>query len=166
MKLYILFFLLNVTTQKLSSQEFRFYVNGSNIEESTYANIQDGDLLRVVFLNKKTDYKFLILHVSIILTPIQLTNDNNEILIADTTEFAILNPSQAYASSPTFTLDLIKELGILKYNNCNISFKVKQLLSDTPKGSEWIAKNIYFKEVSLKREATGGDQMRVNSGNR
>ncbi len=165
MRFYILFLLFNIITQKLLSQEFRFYINGSNVEEATYANIQDGDLLRVVFLNKKTDYRFLISHVSIILTPIQKTNDDNEIL-TDTTEFAILNPSQAYAASPTFTLDLMKELEILKYNNYNISFKVKQLLSDTPQGSEWIAKNIHFKEVPLRKETANADQMRVNSGNK
>ncbi len=149
MKFCILFFLLNFLSQKVISQEFRFYINGSNIEDSTFPSIKKGDLLRVIFLNKKRDYKFRISHVSIILFPIQT---NTATLISDTTEFSIRNPSETYTSSPTFTLDLIKELEILKYNNYNISFKVKQLLSDTEQGNIWKEKNIHFKEVNFRRK--------------
>jgi len=166
MKFYTLFFLLNFLSEKLHSQEFKFYINESNIEDSTFKNIEDGDLLRVIFLNKKTDFKFRILRVSVIVIPIKGANNNNANLIGDTTEFALLNLSEAYTSSPTFTIDLIKELKILKDNNCNISFKVKQLLSDTPKGSEWIEKNMPFKEVSFRRKITAGEQVRLNASNK
>jgi hypothetical protein len=43
---------------------------------------------------------------------------------------------------------------------------VKQLLSNTPEGSEWIEKNIRFKEVSFRRKITTGEQMRLNAGNK
>ena len=165
MKFYILFILLNILSQKLLSQELRFYFNGSNLEDSAFTNIEDGDLLRVIFLNKKTNYKFRISHVSIILIPTQKSN-NNAALISDTTEFIIQNPSEAYTSSPTFTLDLVKELKILRYNNCHVSFKVKHLLSDTEEGSEWIARNMHFKEVNYRRKIATGELMHSNAGNK
>ena len=158
MKFCILFILLNFISQKLLSQDFRFYVNGSNIEDSAFTNIEDGDLLRIIFLNKKTNYRFRISLISIILIPTQKTN-NNATYINGTTEFAIQNPSEAYTSSPTFTLDLVKELKILKYNDYHVSFKVKRLLSDTEEGTEWIKKNTHFKEVSYRRKIATGESM-------
>ncbi len=55
MKFYILFFLLNFLNQKLLSQEFKFYINGSNIEDSIFTNIEKGGLLRIIFSNKNKD---------------------------------------------------------------------------------------------------------------
>ncbi len=93
MKFCILFFLLNFLSQRSLSQDVKFYINGSNIKDSTFPDINDGDLLRVIFINKSTGYKFLILHVPIILIPIQTKNNNTTFLI-DTTEFSIANPQQ------------------------------------------------------------------------
>ncbi len=164
MKFYILFLLLNFISLRSVSQEFRFYINGSNLEDSTFADINDDDLLRIVFINKTTDYKFRISQVSIILTPMQgISNHQN--LIGDTTEFVMQNPSDAYTSSPTFMLDLMKELEILKYNNHNVSFKVKQLLSNTEEGSEWIKNNMKFKEVGFRRKTGTSELLGLNAGN-
>lgn len=140
-----MFFIFSYSS--LLSQEIKYYINGSNIENTTHNQIKEGDLLRVVFFNKQTDFKFLIPFLKVILTVKEKNTRHG--LLNDTTEFTIFNPSQFYATNPTFTFELLKELEQLKKNEYNISFKITMLLSDTDEGKRWITKNMHFKEVAL-----------------
>ena len=141
----LLFFILSYSS--LLSQEIKYYINGSNIENTTHNQIKEGDLLRVVFFNKQTDFKFQIPFLKVILT-VKEKNTKHK-LLNDTTEFTIINPSQLFSSNPTFTFELLKELELLKNNEYTLTFKVTRLLSNTDEGKKWIAKNMRYKEVAL-----------------
>jgi hypothetical protein len=146
-KCFIILLFFTCSNSQLFSQEIKYYINGGNIENTTHDQIKEGDLLRVVFLNKQTGYKFQIPFIKVVL----IVKDKNRPhkLLSDTTEFTIVNPSQTYSANPTFTFELLKELELLKNNEYNISFKVTRVLSDTYKGRKWIMTNMHYKEVAL-----------------
>lgn len=154
MRHYMLLCLASLLSIGTIGQEFKFYLNGSNIKDSTFENFSKGDLLRVVFSNKTTPYNFRIASILITLTPIKNIEGS---FAGNTTSFLLDNTNTSYTGSPTFTVDLYERLTLLKYNEYNISVTVKQLFSDTPEGSDWILEHIKFEEVHIrKRLPTGG----------
>lgn len=130
------------------SQEFKFYLNGSNVEDSTYADqLQKGDLMRVVFSGKTTPYKFRIASVLVTLVP-RAGSANAEII--KPTGFILDNTTKEYSNYPSFTFDILDRLELLKHNDCDLTIQVNQLFSDSQEGTDWVASNVTFKAVTIK----------------
>lgn len=132
------------------TQEFKFYLNGSTVEDSIYYdNIQKGDLMRVIFSGKSTPYRFRIATVLVTLLPRSVSG--NEV-INKPTGFVLDNSSDEYSNYPSFTFDLLDRLTLLKDNSdCDLTIKVQQLISDTQDGTNWVADNVKFKTITLKK---------------
>jgi hypothetical protein len=131
------------------AQEFKFYLNGSNVEDSVVIeNFQKGDLVRVVFSGKTTPYRFRIATILVTLSP--KAGSDNEI-ITSPTSFVLDNSSNDYSSYPTFTFDLLEQVALLKRNDYDVSIKVNQLFADTDDGTTWVNDNVKFKSISIKK---------------
>lgn len=131
------------------AQEFKFYLNGSTIDDSAYVEaFQEGDLVRVLFSGKATPYHFRI--ATLVVTLIPKSGVGTEAL-PKPASFVLDNTSDEYSSYPAFTFELMDRLSLLKNNNCDIIIKVNQLFSDSQEGTEWIANNVKFKEVIIRK---------------
>jgi hypothetical protein len=148
MKLHIFAFVACLLTLSCLGQEFKFYLNGSNIKDSAFESFKQGDVLRVIFSNKTSPYNFRIASLLVTLTPVK----NIEGSFAGTANsFLIDNSSKSYSASPSFTIDLYERIAMLKHNEFDISVKVQQLFADTPEGNNWIHNTIQFKEVYIQK---------------
>jgi len=129
------------------SQEFKFYLNGSTIEDSAYVEgYQKGDLMRIVFSGKNMPYQFRIATVIVTLTPKgALGND----VIDKPTSFLLDNTTNEYSNYPSFTFDLTDRLTLLKHNNFDVTIKVHQLFADKEEGTDWAFNNVAFKSITL-----------------
>jgi hypothetical protein len=132
-----------------SAQEFKFYFNGSTVEDSTYIDdFQKGDLMRVIFSGKATPYRFRIATIMVTLVP---RNGSNNETINNPTSFVLDNASNEFSNYPTFTFGLLERIAFLKDNACDVTIKVNQLFSDTDEGSRWIENNVKFKAVTIQK---------------
>jgi len=131
------------------AQEFKFYLNGSTIEDSAYVDhFQEGDLIRVLFAGKSTPYNFRIATLLVTLTPRGSTGTQ---ALPKPTSFILDNTTDAYSSYPSFTFELMDRLALLKNNDCDVTIKVNQLFSDSQEGTDWIANNVKLKEIIIRK---------------
>lgn len=131
------------------AQEFKFYLNGSTVEDSAYVErFQEGDLVRVLFSGKSTPYNFRIATLLVTLTP--RTSGGTEAL-PKPTGFVLDNTSDEYSSYPSFTFELMERLTLLRNNDCDVTIRVNQLFSDSQEGTDWIAVNVKFKEITIRK---------------
>jgi len=135
------------------TQEFKFFLNGSAINDSVSVdNFQEGDLMRVLFSGKTTPYNFRIATVLVTLTP---HNNAGTEALPQPTSFVLDNASEEFSSYPSFTFGLMERLALLKHNDCDMSIRVNQLVADSRDGTDWIANNVTFNTVTI-RKRTGG----------
>lgn len=135
------------------AQEFKFYLNGSTVEDSAYVeSFQEGDLMRVLFSGKSTPYNFRIATLLVTLTP---RNSVGTASLPKPTSFVLDNTSEEYSSYPSFTFELMDRLSLLKDNDCDLTIKVNQLFSDSQEGTDWIANNVKFKAITIRKRNAG-----------
>ncbi|ANE51260.1 hypothetical protein [Flavisolibacter tropicus] len=147
MKRYALLCVSYLFAWVASAQEFKFYLNGSTVDDSIYVeSFQKGDLMRVVFSGRSTPYKFRIATVLVTLIP----RAGNE-LITSPTSFVLDNSSTEYSSYPTYTFDLLDQVSLLKRNDYDVSIKVNQLFADTDEGTGWVEDHVKFRSVTIKK---------------
>lgn len=135
--------------QAVSSQEFRYYINGANVESTTYKNLVPGDLLRVVFKAPNTNFRLKIASVQITLVP-DSTSTSTDNPVQAVTTFTVDNVSRQFSDSPSFTFDLLERITALHHRFSAIRIKAINLLSETPEGEAWITENVVYREVILK----------------
>lgn len=141
--------LLICCMQAVQGQEFRYYINGANVESTTYKNLAPGDLLRVVFKSPNTNFRLKIASVQVTLVPDSFNMASNNPVQAVTT-FTVDNLSRQFSDSPSFTFDLLERITALQHRFSAIRIKAINLLSETPEGEAWITENVVYKEVVLK----------------
>jgi len=135
------------------TQEFKFYFNGSTVEDSAYVeSFQEGDLMRVLFSGKATPYNFRIATIVVTLTPRSVAGTET---LSRPTSFVLDNTSDEYSSYPSFTFELMDRLTLLKNNDCDIAIQVNQLFSDSREGTDWIANNVKFKTITIRKRNAG-----------
>ena len=148
MKHYLFACLASLLTIGASAQEFKYYLNGSNVKDSTFENFKNGDLLRVVFSNKTTNYNFRIATLLVTLVPVKNIGSG---FAGNTTSFVLDNTTHMYTASPSFTVNLYERLSMLKHNEYNITVSVNQLIADTPEGEAWIRDNVKFEQIQIRK---------------
>ena len=129
------------------TQEFKFYLNGSNVEDSSFGSFQKGDLMRVMFHGKGTPYKFRIASILVTLTP----RGDKATPTSGPVSFILDNTTEEFSNYPAFTFDLLERLTLLRNYDYDIAVKVNQLFADTPEGSNWIQDHVVFKQVVIQR---------------
>lgn len=147
MKQYTLLCVCCLISWVTYSQEFKFYLNGSIIEDSAYVETyQKGDLMRVVFSGKNMPYQFRIATVIVTLTPKGAVGND---VIGKPTSFLLDNTSNEYSNYPSFTFDMMDRLVLLKHNDFDVTIKVHQLVADKEEGTDWAHNNVSFKSITL-----------------
>jgi hypothetical protein len=153
MKQYTLLCIGCLLTWITYAQEFKFYLNGSIVEDSAYVeSFQEGDLMRVLFSGKSTSYNFRIATLMVTLTP---RNSVGTESLPKPTSFVLDNASNEFSSYPSFTFELMDRLALLKDNDCDMTIKVNQLFSDSQEGTDWIANNVKFKTITIRKRNAG-----------
>lgn len=149
MKQYTLFCIGFLFSWVAYTQEFKFYLNGSQVEDSAFIqDFQKGDLMRVVFSGKNTPHKFRIATVLVTLIPKGTSNDE---VLNSPTGFVLDNTTNEFSNYPSFTFELFDRLSLLKHNDYDMAIKVNQLFADTNEGMNWIQNNVTFKAITIQK---------------